>query len=221
MNRNIMIAIAGILAIGLGVFVLTGNAPEPVTQLNAQTASTSEEASEIDTSSVKEMFIGDENAPITMIEYASFTCPHCATFHENVFKDLKKDYVDTGKVKFVFREVYFDRYGLWAGMVARCGGGDRYFGITDLIFEQQRQWTQGEPAQIAANLRKFGKQAGLDDATLDACLTDGEKAAALTATYQENANADGIRSTPSFMINGTLHQNMSYADMKKVLDAEL
>jgi protein-disulfide isomerase len=217
MNRNILIAIVGVLAIGLGVFVLTGSAPEPVTQLNAQTAS----ASEVDTSTVKDMAIGDANAPITLIEYASFTCPHCATFHKNVFKQLKKDYVDTGKVKFVFREVYFDRYGLWAGMVARCGGGMRYFGITDLIFENQREWAQGEPGEIAGNLRKFGKQAGLDDATLDACMTDGDKAAALTAFYQENAKADGIRATPSLVINGKLHENMSYDDLKKVLDAEL
>ena len=217
MNRNILIAIVGILAIGLGAFVLTGNSPEPVTPLNAQTA----DASDIDTSSVKEMAIGDADAPITLIEYASFTCPHCATFHKNVFKQLKKDYVDTGKVKFVFREVYFDRYGLWAGMVARCGGGMRYFGITDLIFEHQREWAQGEPAQIAGNLRKFGKQAGLDDETLDACMTDGDKAAAMTAVYQKNAEADGIRSTPSLVINGKLHENMSYDDLKKILDAEL
>ncbi|WP_298259657.1 DsbA family protein [uncultured Litoreibacter sp.] len=217
MNRNILIAIVGVLAIGLGAFVLTGSSSDPVSPVNAQTV----EASDIDTSGVVEMFVGDADAPITLIEYASFTCPHCASFHANAYKNLKKDYVDTGKVKFVFREVYFDRYGLWAGMVARCGGGERYFGIVDLIFEHQREWTQGEPAQIAINLRKFGKQAGLDDATLDACLTDGEKAAALTAVYQTNATADGIRSTPSLVINGTLHQNMSYDELKKVLDAEL
>lgn len=217
MNRNILIAIVGVLAIGLGAFVLTGSSSDPVSPVNAQTV----EASDIDTSGVVEMFVGDADAPITLIEYASFTCPHCASFHANAYKNLKKDYVDTGKVKFVFREVYFDRYGLWAGMVARCGGGQRYFGIVDLIFEHQREWTQGEPAQIANNLRKFGKQAGLDDATLDACMTDGEKAAALTAVYQTNATADGIRSTPSLVINGTLHQNMSYDELKKVLDAEL
>lgn len=217
MNRNILIAIVGVIVVGLGAFVLTGKSADPVSPAEAQTT----EVSDVDTSGVKEMFLGEEDAPITLIEYASFTCPHCATFHTNVFKHLKKDYVDTGKVKFVFREVYFDRYGLWAGMVARCGDGSRYFGIVDLIFDHQREWAQGEPAQIANNLRKFGKQAGLDDATLDTCLTDGEKAAALTAVYQENAKADAIRSTPSLVINGTLHNNMSYTDLKKILDAEL
>ncbi|EPX77788.1 DsbA family protein [Litoreibacter arenae] len=217
MKRNILIAIVGVLAIGLGAFVLTGNAPEPVTPVNAQTS----DSAEVDTSSVKEMTLGEEDAPVTLVEYASFTCPHCATFHTNVFPKLKKDYIDTGKVKFVFREVYFDRYGLWAGMVARCGGGMRYFGIVDLIFDNQREWAQGEPAQIAGNLRKFGKQAGLDDETLDACLTDGEKAAAMAAVYQKNADADGISSTPSLVINGTTHPNMSYDDLKELIDAEL
>ena len=78
------------------------------------------------------MAIGPADAKVTIVEYASFTCPHCAAFHTNVFKDLKKDYIDTGKVRFEFREVYFDRYGLWASMMARCGGGavlwhHRYF----------------------------------------------------------------------------------------------
>lgn len=217
MNRNVIFALVGALAIGLGAMFLTGNGSSPVTPVNAQ----STDLADVDTSGVKDMVMGDENAPITMIEYASFTCPHCKTFHENVFKDLKKDYIDTGKVKFVFREVYFDRYGLWAGMVARCGGGERYFGIVDLVFEQQREWSQGEPAQIAGNLRKFGLQAGLDGETLDACMTDGEKATALNAFYQKNAEADGIRSTPSFVINGTLHSNMSYDEMKVILDAAL
>lgn len=217
MNRNLILALVGALAIGLGAMFLTGNSTSPVTPVNAQ----STDLSDVDTSAVKDMFLGDENAPITVIEYASFTCPHCATFHENVFKDLKKDYIDTGKVKFVFREVYFDRYGLWAGMVARCGGGERYFGIVDLVFEKQREWSQGEPAQIAGNLRKFGLQAGLDGETLDACMTDGENATALNAFYQKNAEADGISSTPSFMIDGKLHSNMSYDEMRVILDAAL
>ena len=121
----------------------------------------------------------------------------------------------------MLREVYFDRYGLWAGMVARCGEGKRYFGIVDLIFENQSEWTQGEPVQIAGNLKRFGKLAGMDDATLDACLQDREKATALTAFYQENATADGIRATPSFVIDGVTMDNMSYADLKEVLDAKL
>ncbi len=218
MNKNIMLAIAAALTLAVGAFVMTsGNDTTGSTSISAVAQS----SDAVDTSSVKEMVMGDESAPVTIIEYASFTCPHCRTFHENAFKQLKADYIDTGKVKFVFREVYFDRYGLWAGMVARCGGGDRYFGIVDLIFENQREWTAGEPVQIAENLKKFGRLAGMDGETLDACMTDGEKAKALTAAYQENAQADGIRSTPSFVINGTTHSNMSYADLSALINDAL
>jgi protein-disulfide isomerase len=215
-----MLGIAAALTIAVGAFVMTNNnSTTSSTSISAVAQSSSDAA--VDTSSVKEMFIGDEAAPVTIVEYASFTCPHCRTFHENTFKQLKADYIDTGKVKFVFREVYFDRYGLWAGMVARCGGGDRYFGIVDLIFENQSDWTKGEPVQIAENLKKFGRLAGMDGEALDACMTDGDKAKALTAAYQENAQADSIRSTPSFVINGTTHSNMSYADLSALIDAAL
>ena len=85
---------------------------------------------------IPEMVLGNEEAPVTVIEYASFTCPHCASFHSQVFKDLKSNYIDTGKIKFVMREVYFDRYGLWASIVARCDGTARFFGISDMLFEK-------------------------------------------------------------------------------------
>lgn len=221
MNRNIMLGIAAASALAVGAFVMTtGNQTTGSTAItaNAQTATA---IADVDENGVKEMVLGATDAPVTIIEYASFTCPHCRTFHENTFGQLKADYIDTGKVKFVFREVYFDRYGLWAGMVARCGGGERYFGIVDLIFENQSTWTKGEPQQIAENLKKFGRLAGMDGETLDACMTDGEKAKALSASYQTNAQADAIRSTPSFVINGTTHSNMSYDELKELIDGSL
>lgn len=217
MNNKILIVVAALIAIAAGAWFLTQESSQPGSTEIAQ----SSDASGIDTGGVKDFTLGDADAPVTVIEYLSFTCPHCKTFHENTFKQLKADYIDTGKVKFVIREVYFDRYGLWAGLVARCGGGDRYFGLVDLIFENQREWTQGEPAAIAANLKRLGKLAGLEEETLDACLQDGEKAEALNAFFQQNSERDGVRSTPSFVINGQLHSNMSYADMQLILDGEL
>ena len=89
---------------------------------------------------VQEMTIGNPDAAVTVVEYASFTCPHCRTFHERVWPSLKENYVDTGKINFVYREVYFDRYGLWAGMLARCDGGEKYFGIADMLYKRQREW---------------------------------------------------------------------------------
>ena len=167
--------------------------------------------------------LGSPDAPVKIVEYASYTCPHCAAFHAAVFKDLKKDYIDTGKVHFTLREVYFDRYGLWAAMVARCGGDMRYFGIHDMLFDQQQDWANPEqtPEQAVGKLRTIGITAGLDGATIDACLNDQAMAEALIARFQTNMEADGVEGTPTIFVNGTKHANMPYADLKAIIDAEL
>ena len=177
---------------------------------------------DLDTSTIVDMVQGAEDAPVEIIEYASYTCPHCANFHTGAYKQLKKDFIDTGKVKFTYREVYFDRYGLWASMVARCAGPEKFFGITDLIYEGQAEWSRaGGPAEIVDELRKIGRLAGIDGDQLEACLQDGTKARTLAAWYQENAERDGIQATPSFLVNGKKVDNQSYADFKKLIEDEL
>ena len=193
--------------------------PGPVGQALAQ------DAKDIDTSMIKEMTLGNPDASVTVIEYASFTCPHCATFHVGPYKQLKTEYIDPGLINFIYREVYFDRPGLWAGITARCGESakGRYFGIVEMLYEQQRDWAGGSGGaqEIVEKLRKVGKTAGLTDADLDGCFTDGDRARALYALYQQNAKADGIRSTPSFVIDGKLHSNMSYVELKALIDEAL
>ncbi|PZX16533.1 protein-disulfide isomerase [Palleronia aestuarii] len=189
---------------------------------SAPLASLAQETSEAtDTPQVEEMTLGNPDADVTVIEYASFTCPHCKTFHDTVLPELKENYIDTGRIEFVYREVYFDRFGLWAGMVARCGGPERYFGISDLIYEQQQEWVQGDPAQIAENLRRIGKTAGLDDAELDACLSDTAQAEAMVARFEETTQADDITATPSFVIDGETFSNMPYSEFASILDEKL
>lgn len=183
-----------------------------------------QEAADIDTSMVQDMSIGNPDSSVTVIEYASFTCPHCASFHATTFKDLKADYIDTGKINFIHREVYFDRFGLWAGIMARCGENaeNRYFGIADIIYEQQSVWArQDDPNDIVASLRNIGKTAGLSDGELDACFQDADKAQALYAFFVKNSEADNVTGTPSFIINGEKYSNMPYDELKQVLDAEL
>lgn len=183
---------------------------------NAQTAA------DIDTSTVLEMSIGAKDAPVTLIEYASYTCPHCANFHAGPFKQLKADYIDTGKVRLIYREVYFDRYGLWASMIARCGGPEKFFGITDLIYKGQSSWSRAGGAQeIVGELRKIGSLAGLNEDTIEACLQDAGNAQTLIAWYQKNAAADDITATPSFVLNGRKVSNQAYADFARLIDAEL
>lgn len=221
LNLKYSLAAVAIAAVaGIGLWSL--NQPEGNVQLTpipAANAQTTEAPAAIE---IKDMTLGQEDAPVTLIEYASYTCPHCANFHTAVFKDLKKDYIDTGKVKFVYREVYFDRYGLWAAMVARCGGDMRYFGIQDILYTTQKDWAGSDDANVVVgNLRKIGKTAGMDDATLDACLQDGATAQAMVDHYEANMKEYDVKGTPTFVINGTVHSNMSYADMKAILDAEL
>ena len=219
MNRLIPIALAALVVIAGGVYYFMQSGAEPaVTTTSVETP----EANDVDTSGVQDMVLGDANAPITMIEYASFTCPHCASFHQNAYDQLKADYIDTGKVKFVFREVFFDRFGLWASMIARCGGQERFFGLTDLLMKSQSSWARaGDPVAIADEIRKVGRLAGIGEEALQSCLQDEEHAKTLVAWYQNNAAADGIDSTPSFVINGKKYSNMSYTDMKAVLDGLL
>jgi protein-disulfide isomerase len=166
--------------------------------------------------------LGSPDAPVKIVEYASFTCPHCAQFHATVFGDLKKEYIDTGKVHFTMREVYFDRYGLWAALVARCGGEMRYFGIHDMLFEKQQEWAASEdPMQVVKNLKTIGLAAGLDDAAMEVCLNDTANAEALIKRFQTNMEADGVQGTPTLFVNGAKHSNMAYADLKAIIEAEL
>ena len=171
---------------------------------------------------IEDIVLGDPNAPVTIIEYASFTCPHCKNFHEGTFKKLKKNYIDEGKVKFILRDVFFDRYGLWAAMVARCDNTEKFYGIVEEIFRRQAEWTKGEEdVQIANNLRKIGLSIGMDSETIGECLSDGDMAQALVNEYQKNAEKDKISSTPSFLINGEKIKKSSYDEFVNKIEEHL
>ena len=217
---RLTIVICAVVAVAAGGYWLSqSNSSTPA---NPLASATEAQEANLDTSSIVEMVQGTEDAPVVIIEYASYTCPHCATYHLGQYKKLKEEYIDTDKVKLIYREVYFDRYGLWASMIARCDGPEKFFGITDLIYEGQSEWTRaGGPAEIAEELRKYGRLAGIDNDKLEACLQDGTRAQTLVAWYQENAERDGIQSTPSFLVNGKKVDNQSYDDFKKLIEDEL
>ncbi|MGH1412073.1 MAG: DsbA family protein [Pelagimonas sp.] len=219
MNKILPAGAVALALIAGGAWYMTQGAAPGTTALpgaaNAQ-------ASDVDTSSVIEMIEGNADASVQVIEYASYTCPHCASFHENTYKQLKADYIDTGKIGFTFREVYFDKFGMWASMIARCDGPEKFFGVTDLMMKGQSTWARaGSEGAIADELRKVGRLAGMDSEQIDACLTDGDKLQTLVAWYQQNVTEHDISSTPSFIINGEKYSNMSYADFKVILDEKL
>ena len=188
----------------------------------AMTPAMAQEAAPAPAPEPKDFTLGSPDAPIKLVEYASFTCPHCARFHEEAYGKLKAEYIETGKVHFTMREVYFDRYGLWAALIARCGGEMRYFGIHDMLYSRQKEWSGSEdPVQVVANLKAIGRAAGLEDAAMDACLNDTAHAEALIKRFQTNMEADGVKGTPTFFINGTEYSNMPFEEMKVIFEAEL
>lgn len=185
--------------------------------LSLPSALRAQEAAEI-----VEMSMGAADAPVTMVEYWMFTCPHCAAFHRDVFPQIKANFVDTGKVRVVFREVYFNRPSLWAAMIARCAPQDRYFGIVDLLFERQAAWSAASDTDaMVAELYAIGRQAGLTDDDMNACLSDRAFAEALVADFQKNSTADAIDATPSFVIDGQKFGNAGYAEFETRLNAAL
>ena len=220
MNKLLLPAIALVAALGAGAWWFStqqASAPALVAgTTSGTTAGTGETIHALD------MPLGNPEASVVMVEYSSLTCPHCANFNQGPFRQIKENFIDTGRILYLKREVYFDRFGLWAAMVARCGGEERYHGMLELIYETQRDWAgANDPAEVANRLRRLGRQAGMSDTQVNACLEDGDKALELTEFYQANAETYGIRSTPSFVINGTLHSNMSYAEFERVLTEEL
>lgn len=172
-------------------------------------------ANEVDSDTYEDMVKGEDSSEIVIVEYASFTCPHCATFHKEVIPKLQKEYIDSGIVKFVYREVYFDAPGLWAGLLARCANKKKYFGIVDLLYKKQDKWASGaSEKEILKQLFSIGRQVGLEDETINACMQNKTKSLNMIDAYLKNAKSDQITSTPSLVINGKLYENMNYENLK-------
>ena len=216
MVNNKLHSLLASVFIGLGLIILTTSNLNS-SGVRAQTLN----SNSIDSETIDEMVLGNEDAPVVLIEYASFTCPHCRNFHEDSFLKLKKDYIEPGQVKYIFREVYFDKYGLWAAMVARCGGSKKYFGLIDLIFKKQDEWTTGDVDEVVAKLERIGKISGMSKAEIQNCMQNNTKARALVEKYRENALKDDIKSTPSFIINGKLYSNMDYDKLTEIIENNL
>jgi protein-disulfide isomerase len=147
--------------------------------------------------------LGNPNAPVTVIEYASLTCPHCAHFHETTYPDLKKKYIDTGKVRFVFREFPLDQLALAGSLLARCAGKDKFFPMLEALFSQQKDWVVQKPLQP---LLAIAKQAGFTQQSFDACLENQQLIQGIEETRTRAAQKLNVSSTPTFFINGKIHR---------------
>ena len=148
-----------------------------------------------------DLMLGKPDAPVTIIEYASLTCGHCAAFHNTVFPKIKEKYIDTGKVRFILREFPLDNLASAAAMLARCAGGDKTYPLISALFEKQESWAfvQGNPVPA---LFKVAEGLGFSKETFDKCLTDQKLLDGITATRERANKSFGVRSTPTFFING-------------------
>ncbi len=149
-----------------------------------------------------ESTLGDPNAPVTIVEYASMTCSHCAAFHKETFPALKENYIDTGKVYFIFREFPLDPVATAAFMLARCVPESQYFTFVSALFKNQNLWAFTDDR--VGGLTKMGKQAGLTQEKFDACLTNQELLDGVNWVKDRGAKTFEVNSTPTFFINGEI-----------------
>jgi protein-disulfide isomerase len=160
--------------------------------------------------------LGSPTAPVTIIEYASMTCPHCAAFANGVFPKLKEKYIDTGKVRFIMREYPLDQLAAAAFMLARCAGPDKYYPLIETLFQQQQKWAVRQPLPP---LLAIAKQAGFTEKSFNDCLND---TALLNKVQQERdigSNKFKVDATPTFFVNGQRYSGeMSIADLDKLLE---
>lgn len=167
-----------------------------------------------------ERAIGEAKAPVTMIEYASLACSHCATFHRETLPDIKKTYIDTGKVRMVYRDFPLGNAALAASMIARCAPKDQFFGLIEVLFREQSRWAQSQ--KPLEELERIGRLAGMSKDDVEACLNNQALLAALRAQAQEGKEKHGVESTPTFVIDGKTHPGaLPYEEFQKLLDAAL
>jgi protein-disulfide isomerase len=169
-----------------------------------------------------DIVLGSANAPVTMIEYASLSCGHCAAFHTGVFPALKAEYIDTGKLRYIFREYPLDLQAAAASMVARCiGKGDAqtYHDVAGKLFATQDQWVQRDTAE---QLRRIAGEAGLDDGAFNACLGNQAMVDALKLGMEQANSKLKVESTPTFFVNGTqLKGSWSIDEFRKLIESKL
>jgi protein-disulfide isomerase len=144
--------------------------------------------------------LGDPDAPVTIVEFASTSCPHCANFHANRLPWLKEAFIETGRAKLEYRDFPLNAPALWGAMLAHCAGPDRYFAYLDLIFKRQPDWAFTDEPQ--AELKDVAKQAGMSGADFDACMANESLQNAVIEARKDGIENYDIQSTPTFLIDG-------------------
>jgi protein-disulfide isomerase len=226
LSRRNILAGAALLALGAGGFgTYQGWFAPSWTSRGKGAIGTAQAQSKVDPAKLLEAVplgdrsLGSADAKVVIVEYASTTCPHCAKFHAESFPTVKKDYIDTGKVRFVFREFPLNDADLAAVMLARCAAEDKYFPLIEIFFEQQQVWTKGNPRD---ELFKIAQLAGFTRESFEACLKNEAVAKGILESRERAEKEFGVESTPTFFINGEMVRGAeSLEEFRKLIDAAL
>ena len=165
----------------------------------------------------EEFFLGNKDAKITVIEYASMTCIHCANFHKQVYPKIKKNYIDTNKIKFIFRDFPLDKQALFGSVLAKCAPKDKYFDFVKLILTNQKKWVSNDDAFIN-KLQHIGKLAGLNENKINSCFKDEKLVDNIIKTRSIGEKKYNINSTPTLIINERKYSAMSYENFEKIIE---
>jgi protein-disulfide isomerase len=213
--RNILIVAGGVVAVAaIAAGVYFGTRPPAPGPAPVAVAATPDKAALMDVLPTDHV-LGNPKAPVTIIEYASLTCSHCAHFHTQILPEIKKKWIDTGKVKLIYRDYPLDQVAVKAAQIAECAGKDKYFGVLDIIFRGQPTWATG--ADPVAELAKPLRIAGLGEAEIKACLANDAMMNAVLNDYRSGETL-GVNSTPTLFIGGKLYRGSRSVED---LDAEL
>jgi len=209
------------LALTAAITTTLGAAPSVILAQNIpQPSATVDAAALLVPGTLADMFEGDENAPVTMIEYASFTCNHCANFAVNTMPEIREKYIKTGKLRLIFREYAFDPRAAAASMLVRCVPEDRYFPFAQLLFEKQAEWAFVNDARPP--LVQFSKLAGLDEEAFNACIARQPLLEGINATLTRARDEFDVTATPTLFINGKKYAGaLSANSLSAIIDAEL
>ena len=207
--RNILIVAGGVVAVAAIAGAVYFGTRAPASGPPPVAAASAPSKAGLETAQPGDHVLGDANAPITVIEYASLTCSHCAHFHTQVLPEIKKKWIDTGKVKLVYRDFPLDQIAAKAAQIAECAGNDKYFGVLDIIFRGQSQWATA--ADPLAELAKPLRIAGMGENEIKACLANDAMSNAVIKDYQ-GGEAMGVNSTPTLFINGQLYRGSRSVD---------
>lgn len=167
----------------------------------------------------KEFVLGNPNAKVVVVEYASLTCPHCAHFAQDDFPKLKKEYIDTKKIKFVYRDFPLDNLALGAALLARCAPEGKGFGMVEKMFNEQTKWIQAE--KPIEPLTAYAKETGMSDKDVDACLQNKAIVDAIRDVYSTAASLYKVDATPTFLVGDERVGGADYAKLKTMIDTAL